>query len=103
VGSEVGLLDQALENLQAGKLGLAAAAGPAAFARQTGSSRAAELHFSVERLLALTGKPDNDRTPARGAGGLTSFGLTVGAADLQVDVWLPPTELGVLFRQGIIR
>jgi hypothetical protein len=99
VGSEVGLLDQALANLQAGKPGLAAAAGPATFARQSGASRTAELHLSVERLLALTGKPANGGAPARGAGGLTSFGLTVGAADLQVDVGLPPTELGVLFRQ----
>jgi hypothetical protein len=103
VGSEVGLLDQTLANLQAGKPGLAAAAGPTAFARQTGTSRTAELHLAVERLLALTGKPDNERPPARAAGGLTSFGLTVGAADLQVDVWLPPTELGVLFRAGGLR
>jgi hypothetical protein len=103
VGSEVRLLDQTLANLQAGKPGLAATAGPAALARQTGAARTAELHLSIERLLALTRKPDNDRTPARGAGGLTSFGLTVGAADLQADVWLPPTELGVLLRQGMIR
>jgi hypothetical protein len=99
VGSEVALLEQTLANLDAGKPGLAAAAGPAAFARQAGASRTAELHFSIERLVALIGnKPGNDPAPARGPGNLTSFGLTVGAADLQVDFWLPPTELAVLFR-----
>jgi hypothetical protein len=104
LGSEVELLDETLANLKAGKPGLAAAKSPAGFARQPGSARNIEFHVSGQRLAALMAEPEEAaKLLPRPAAPLTSFGLAIGADDVQLDILLPLDELALALRQGWFR
>jgi hypothetical protein len=101
LGSEVALLDATLANLKDGKPGLAAAKSLAGFARHIGSARNIEFHVSAQRAMALTAGPaEAVKLLARPAAPLTSFGLSVGADDVQLDVLLPLEELALVLRRG---
>jgi hypothetical protein len=93
LGSDVALLDEALKNLADGRPGLAAAPDLAAFGRQADPGRKVEFHVSVAGLLALVTPPGaNARVPAKPGRALSSFSLSLGPQQLQLDVWVPSAE-----------
>lgn len=89
LGSELELFDAALMNLKDGKPGLAKSKALSTFNRQVNPGRLAELHMSAERLLALTSP---QRVPVTSSH-LSSFALTTETSRLQLDVFLPMTEV----------
>jgi hypothetical protein len=89
LGSEVELLDAALTNLKEGNPGLAKAKSLSVFNKQVSPNRLAELHVSVESLLALTSPQRVPVTP----GPLSSFALSVEPTRLQLDLFLPTAEV----------
>jgi hypothetical protein len=93
LGSRVDLLEQTLENLNAGRPGLAAA--KAARRLRAPGSYKQEAHVSLNTLLEvpLEGNPAGERRPVRS---LISCGLAVEDGGLILDVWVPEEELGSL-------
>jgi hypothetical protein len=96
VGSDVKLLEQTLTNLDQDKPGLAAAAALTKLFRPGNPSRKFELHGSMAKLLALT--DPNAVPPAAGnqAPVVSSLGLTIEADRMQLDVWVPLSEVRVM-------
>lgn len=100
-GSDLDLLDQALRNLDKKQSGLEGAPVLQAFRRQANAGRKIEFHLSMETILGMIaagaappGKQGNN-APA-----LSSLGLTVGTNFLQLDVWAPSREVGVIARRN---
>jgi len=89
VGSDLGLLDQALANLKNGKPGLAEAPALAGFRKHAGPGRKLEVHANVGLLQALV--TPAARLPERFKPGtsLSSAALRTSANDLGLDVWVP--------------
>jgi hypothetical protein len=101
LGSEVELLTRTLDNLKAGRPGLAGAKALAGFKGPAAAGRKIELHVSAQRLLALVTPPaDGPRLPADPGKALTSFALSVGPHNLQFDVCLPLEEMRLVARKS---
>ena len=95
VGSDTRLLDAALVNLKENKPGLAGEKSLAPFVKHGDRARQFEMHASAGRAMALFG--GEGAVPAR-TPGLTSVSLAVDAEHVQLDLWIPPTELGVILK-----
>jgi hypothetical protein len=90
LGSNVDLLETALKNLDMKDAGLVLKP----FQTQADPARRIEFHFAMERILALTS--GNVLRGDAKAPALSSFSLTVGQNNLQLDVWLPSSEVKVV-------
>src|SRR5207245_11537404 len=95
LGSGVELFEAALTAVREKRPGLAASKTLAAFSRQANTARLAELHVSVQSLLALT---DPQRTPVV-SGPLSSFALGVEPTRLQLDLFLPTAEVRRIMKE----
>lgn len=94
LGSNVELFDQTLANLQTNKPGLEATASLKSSYTHIDPDRRVEMHFSIQRIYAMIAEFD-PTLPAMSDPGddLTTFSLSVEANQLQVDAWLPSSEL----------
>jgi hypothetical protein len=98
-GSDRKLLAETLRNLKEKRPGLAGAKYLAAFGKHSDPGRTAEFHASVATALALLKADDLRRAPAAADHAMTSFALTVGPNRLQLDLWVPNSEVRVLAKQ----
>lgn len=94
-GSDLDLLNETLRNLAGDKPGLQGSTAIKAFQRQAPSARMIELHLAMASLLALI-DPQGVRLPAKAV--LSSAGLSVGADYLQLDMWVPSSEVSIIAR-----
>ncbi len=96
-GSNVGLLETALQNLKEGRPGLAAAKRLEPFARQSGPACKFEFHVSLQNALGLVANPDAvlPRPPGPDQV-LTALALIVEPDSLRLDLWIPAKELKIL-------
>jgi hypothetical protein len=89
IGSDVGLFDTAVSNIQNGSEGLAKAKQLEAFEKLRSKERLYEVHVSSAGMLRLmAGEPSGKEPPS-----LSSLGLTLEATSLQLDAWLPMAEI----------
>jgi hypothetical protein len=102
LGSDVGLFDRALANLKDGKPGLAESKALAGFNRQASPARRVEFHVAVQTILGLTAPPGDGRAPAPGRD-LTSFALAISPDGLQLDIWVPTSEIRVIAEKNGMR
>jgi hypothetical protein len=100
LGSDERLLFAALKNLKEGRPGLAGSKALAPFARYADAARKVEIHASLGTVLALMRAEDlKEGRPAPGGPSLTSFALTVAPERLQLDVWVPATEIKAVAKE----
>jgi hypothetical protein len=89
VGSDVSLLEQAIQNVRAGKPGLEAAPALASFHKNAGPDRRAELHLAVQRIQALTVPAKQLPADFKPTDEISSIGLRTAPAELGLDLWCP--------------
>jgi hypothetical protein len=95
LGSEVELFETALVNVKEGKAGLAESKATLGFAKMQTLRATAAFHLSVESLLGLVnGQPRRAEMPR-----LTSFGLAVQDAGLQLDLFMPVADIKAIVKQ----
>jgi hypothetical protein len=99
VGSDTALLDAAVSNLSGGKDGLHGLPSLADYRKHAAPGAVAEFHVSSEAFALLAGLAPKGPAPAS-APTLTSFGLTIGADSLQLDMWLPVRELRTMVERS---
>ena len=101
LGSDPSLLHTTLTNLKENRPGLAESQALTDCRKFTDQGRKIELHISLEAGFALLAADDLKTGAAvlRKAA-LTSFSLAVDAQRLQIDVWLPSSEVKVMTKQG---
>lgn len=97
-GSDLDLLNETLKNIDGKKPGLETDALVKAFQRQAHPTRKIEFHLAIESMLALIAPGAIPRPEKSEA--LSSVGLTVGRDFLQLDVWVPSREVGVVARRN---
>ncbi len=89
VGSDLGLLDQAIANVQAGKPGLEEAPALAAFRKQVGPDRRVEAHVALRMVQQLATPADKLPKDFKPSATLSSVALRTGPADVSIDFWVP--------------
>ncbi len=99
IGSDTGLFDSAVANLLGNKGGLQDLPSLADYRKHATPNAVAEFHVSTEAFAMLAGLAPKGEAPA-GAPALTSFGLTIGADSLQLDMWLPVRELRMMVQSS---
>jgi hypothetical protein len=92
LGSNIELLENALQNLD--KKTTEPGIPLKSFLRQADPARRIEFHFAMARILDLT-SGNEVRSDAK-APPLTSFALSVGQNNLQLDVWIPNAEVKIV-------
>jgi hypothetical protein len=93
VGSDVGLFEQALRNLEENKPGLAAAPELAGNYKNLDPARKLEFHVALQRSYALLGEIAPGVPALKDPGPeLTSFALSIDPDALKLDVWIPAKE-----------
>lgn len=99
VGSDPELLQTMLVNLKERRPGLAKNAALAGFERNANQGRNFEMHLAARGIMSLVNPtPFEERQRIRANPAHTSVAMTVGAASVQVDLWLPPAELGLFIQ-----
>lgn len=96
LGSETGLLDAALVNLNDGNAGLAQSKALAGFAKLPANQATAAFHLSLDKLLGLVSARAPGQSPE-----LTSFALTAGERALQVDLFVPTADVAALVKNRL--
>ena len=89
LGSDVSLLEQAIQNVRDGKPGLEQSARLAGFRKQADPQRRFELHLALSRLRGLftpASELPNDFKPTAGC---SSLSIHSGLNDLGMDLWIP--------------
>jgi hypothetical protein len=94
-GSEVELFETALANVKAGRPGLAASKLMEDFARIEAPGPTATFHVCVESVLGLV----NGRPRRLKDMGLTSFGLGAQDTGLQLDIFLPVSDIAAIVKE----
>lgn len=89
IGSDLGLLDQALANVKKGRAGLAAAPALAGFYRHASPGRKVEVHANVNLLRTLVMPANQLPADFKPGTSVSSVSLRIGANDIGVDVWVP--------------
>ena len=94
LGSNLELFENALKNLDLKVYDRDTGIPLQPFHSQADPARRIEFHFAMERILDLTSGNEirSDAKPPP----LTSFALSVGQNNLQLDVWLPSSEVKVV-------
>ncbi|MBC8290477.1 MAG: hypothetical protein H8E37_09185 [Planctomycetes bacterium] len=96
LGSNTKLLDTTLENLAAGRPGLAADPKNGIYNRPLHKKHTSELHISTQRFLALKdGKPMKERQSHE----LTSLSLTLQPTYFHVEWRMPAAEIRTLIQR----
>jgi hypothetical protein len=97
LGSNLDLLESALKNLDKKGAGLDTGIPLQPFHSKADPGRRIEFHFAMERILDLTS--GNEIRDEAKAPPLTSFALSVGPNNLQLDVWMPSREVKVVSKK----
>ncbi len=97
-GSDLALLDQAIQNVRQGKPGLEQSAHLADFRKQVSPERRMELHLAPGRVRTLL-TPANQLPPGfKPSGRCISTALRTGLNDLGFDLWVPAESLAEFLR-----
>jgi hypothetical protein len=91
-GSDLALLDQAVQNVREGKPGLEQSPLLAEFRKQGSRERRMELHAAPSRLRALIDPSNELPKDFKPTGALGSISLRTGQKDMGLDMW-GPTEV----------
>jgi hypothetical protein len=97
-GSDLSLLDQAIQNVSQGKPGLEKSAALAEFHKQASPERRLELHLALGRLRALFTPADMLPPNFKPTGRCTTVSLRTGRTDLGLDAWIPAESLAEVLR-----
>ncbi len=89
VGSDLALLDQAIQNVRDGKPGLDQSAALAEFRKQAAPERRIELHLALSRVQALVTPADQLPKDFKPTGTTSSISVRTGLTDLGLDLWIP--------------
>jgi hypothetical protein len=92
LGSNPELFEEALKNVRDDKPGLDASAALAGFRKHVGPGRRAELHLALSLLRGLA--PPAGQLPKDLKPDLSSVALRTGTADISLDFWMPPENIG---------
>lgn len=92
-GSDLTLLEGALENLTKNAPGLERWPTLKDFRAHADAARKLEAHWAFVRFLALTVPLAEGRFKEADKAGVTSASFAVGTDRLQVDLWMPATEI----------
>lgn len=92
-GSNVKLLDGALKNLQNENRGLSEKPVFAEFQERAPDDRRVEFHLMLRQFALLYDKADAGKVDSKE---LTSFSLGVGEDTIELDLWIPNDEFGIL-------
>jgi len=102
VGSDVRLLETTLKNLEEGSLGLAESAVFQQFNRLGSKHRNVEFHVAMDKIMSLVTSDRVGEWQKGGSRSLTSLAVALDPDHVQLDVWIPAAEFGVLSK-GILR
>jgi hypothetical protein len=89
IGSDLALLDQAIQNVRDGKPGLEQSAVLAEFHKQAAPERRLELHMAVGRVRALISPAADLPKDFKPSAACSSAAVRTGTADIGLDVWVP--------------
>jgi hypothetical protein len=98
LGSNLELFEETVKNVAADKPGLAASKSLTEVYRYSQASRKFEVHVSLQNLLSLI--EPGAVPPAGPTSPLTSLGLSIEPDQLQLDVWIPISEVRILAKKG---
>jgi hypothetical protein len=98
LGSNLDLFEQTLQNITKDEPGLASSKSLTELYRYSDTSRKFEMHVSIQNVLALS-EPGTKQLPGQ-ASPLSSLGLSIEPAQIQLDVWLPVSEVRVMARKA---
>jgi hypothetical protein len=97
-GSDLALLEEALGNLTRSAPGLAKWDTLKEFQANSDPGRKLEAHYSLVRYLALTNPAADNHFKDADKAGVTSGSFSAAPDRLQLDLWMPVTELrGMVF------
>ncbi len=100
LGSNMELFEQTLQNISQNKPGLARSKSLTELYRYSNSARKFELHVSLQNLLGLLPGGAQVAPPGQKTSALSSVGLSVEPDQLQLDVWMPISEIRILAKQA---
>jgi hypothetical protein len=89
VGSDLALLDQAIQNVRDGKAGLEQSTALAEFHKRAAPERRIELHLALSRVRALVMPSDMLPKDFKPTATCSSVSVRTGLTDLGLDLWLP--------------
>jgi len=89
VGSDLALLDQAIQNVREGKPGLEQSAALAEFHKQAAPERRIELHLALSRVAALVMPADRLPKDFKPTATCSSVSVRTGLTDLGLDLRVP--------------
>jgi hypothetical protein len=101
LGSETALFDTAVQNVKSKHPGLARSKALANYHARENADRFVEFHLSLEALLAMTAT--KEATPLPESPALSSFGLTLGADHVQMDLLVPTADVRAIAKSAIPR
>ena len=89
LGSDLALLEQAIQNVRDGKPGLEQSAALAEFRKQAAPERRLELHLELSRVQALVTQADKLPKDFKPNAACSSISARTGLTDLGLDLWIP--------------
>jgi hypothetical protein len=89
IGSELPLLEQAIQNVRDGKPGLEQSAALADFHKQAAPERRIELHLALSRARALLTPADQLPKDYKPIAAVSSVSVRTGTTDAGLDLWVP--------------
>jgi hypothetical protein len=89
IGSELPLLEEAIQNVRDGKPGLAQSAALANFHKQAAPERRIELHLALSKVRALLTPADQLPKDYKPIPAVSSVAVRTGATDVGLDLWVP--------------
>jgi len=89
LGSDIFVLEQAIQNVRDGKPGLEQSTRLAGFRKQADPERRFELHLALSRLRGLFTPADELPKDFKPTNGCSSISIHSGLNDLGVDLWIP--------------
>jgi hypothetical protein len=98
LGSNLDLLEKTLTNISKDEPGLASSKSLKELYRYSDAARKFEMHVSIQNLLALS-EPGTKQLPGE-VSPLSSLGLSIEPTQIQLDLWLPISEVRIVARKG---
>ena len=97
-GSDLALLDQAIQNVRDGKPGLEQSAALAEFRKQAAPERRIELHLALSRVQALVTPAEKLPRDFKATATCSSISARTGLTDFGVDLWIPAEAVPDILR-----
>jgi hypothetical protein len=98
IGSELTLLEQAIQNVRDGKPGLEQSPALAEFHKRAAPERRIELHLALGRVHALVKPASELPRDFKPSGACSSVSIRSGPTDVGMDLWVPAEAVADVIR-----